>query len=259
MRATARVVAARGPDGVTRLPVLRSQSPLLLRRTGPVGEDAEVHLVGGAAGPLGGDRLRLEVEVGPGAGLCLRTAAASVALPGHDGDWSRVEVAATVAPGGRLAWLPEPLVAAHGCRHQADSRVTLADGGRLTWRDELVCGRHGEACGDAVVTLAVAYGGRPLYRHQLAVGPQAPGWDGPAVLGGARATGALLRVDPDWADGPPDPMLLGPTAALLPLAGPAVLATATGPDAATVRRHLDTAHRCAGVGRSAPGTNTLGS
>jgi urease accessory protein len=241
MLATARVVAVAAGAGRTRLAAVRSQVPLLLRRTGGRDGHAQVHLVGGAAGPLGGDRLRLEIEVGPGARLCLRTVAASVALPGPDGTASRVHIRATVAAGGRLDWLPEPLVAAARCRHHASGEVTLAEDAALTWRDELVCGRHGEAPGDAVVGLAVTYGGVPLYQHELSVGPDAPGWDGPAVLDGAGAAGSLLRVDPGWTHAPPDPVVLGPTAATLPLTtGPATVTTATGPDAATVRRHLDT-------------------
>src|ERR1700721_2043243 len=54
-------------SGITRLPVLRSQVPLVLRRT----PDA-VYLVGGAAGPLGGDVLSLSITVGPGAFLRVR-------------------------------------------------------------------------------------------------------------------------------------------------------------------------------------------
>jgi urease accessory protein len=239
MRATARLVAE-VRHGRTRLVVVRSAPPLLLRRTLGAGDGTEVHLVGGAAGPLGGDRLRLEVEVEPGADLCLRTVAASVALPGPDGSPSQMDVVAAVATGGRLAWLPEPLVAATGCRHAATGRVTLADGARLTWRDELVCGRYGEQPGDARVALAVTYGGRPLYQQELAVGPAAPGWDGPAVLDGARATGSMLWV----GSGAVPPVVLGPTVALMPLAtGPAVLATATAPDAAALRRHLDACAR----------------
>jgi urease accessory protein len=240
MRATARVVAL-ADGGRTRLPVLRSEAPLLLRPTGPAGNGVQLHLVGGAAGPLGGDQLRLEIEVGPGARLCLRTVAASVALPGPAGAVSTVVVTAAVAAGGALAWLPEPLVAAAGCRHRATGRVTLAEGAALTWRDELICGRHGESPGDTTVALSVTYGGKPLYQHELAVGPAAPGWDGPAVLGGARATGSLLRVDPEWAAMPPEPLLLGPTAATMPLAGPGAVTTVTAPDAADLRRHLDRA------------------
>jgi urease accessory protein len=238
MRAHARIVAEADGRGGTRLAVLKSEVPLVLRRTGP----AEVHLVGGAAGPLGGDELHLSVEVGPGAGLTLRTVAASIALPARDGAPSRVQVRASVA--GHLAWLPEPLVAAAGCRHHVMSIVELDPDASLLWRDELVCGRHGEPGGNATVGTRVTRAGLPLLHHELSVGPDAPGWDGPAVLGGARAAGSLLVVSPGWAGtGPPAAQLLGPDAVLVPLAGPAMLATCTAADAHQVRVQLETVQR----------------
>jgi urease accessory protein len=241
MRACARVVAVADAGSArsaarTRLAVLRSEPPLLLRRTGP----AQVHLVGGAAGPLGGDLLRLDIEVAPGATLCLRTVAASIALPNRGGDASRMEVHASVAAGGHLAWLPEPLIAATGCHHHTMSTVELIAGAGLQWRDELVCGRHGEPSGDARLGIAVHLDGRPLYQHELAVGPSAPGWSGAAVLAGAGATGSVLLVNPEWTEhGPPPPRVLGDSAALMPLAGPAAIAMATAPDLTGVRRVLD--------------------
>jgi urease accessory protein len=235
MRAAARVVAEADGAGGTRLAVLASDVPLVLRQTGP----AQVHLVGGAAGPLGGDELALSIVVGTGAALCVRTVAATLALPGRGGTESRMRVSATVAEGGYLAWLPEPLVAVRGCRHLAESIVDIAGDARLAWREELVCGRHGEPPGDVRVRTTVRRGGRPLVQQELAIGPHAPGWDGPAVLGGARVAGTFLVVDPAWApDGPPGARVLGPTAALLPLAGPAVLASVTGADAHEVRTGL---------------------
>jgi urease accessory protein len=234
VRATARIVAVAGDSG-TRLATVRSEPPLLLRRTGP----ETVHLVGGAAGPLGGDRLRIEIEVGPGALLCLRTVAASLVLPGASGGASLLEVHATVAAGGRLRWLPEPLIAARACDHVSCSTVELDEGASLVWREELVCGRHGEQPGDARLDTTVRYAGGTIMRQEVAVGPRAAGWDGPAVLGGGRATGSLLVVDPAWADKPPEPAVLGPAAALMPLVGPAALATATGADLREVRTALD--------------------
>lgn len=239
MRASARVVAV-ADGGRTRLAVLRGEPPLLPRPTlaAPDGS-AVVHLVGGAAGPLGGDRLRLSVVVASGASLRLGTVAATVALPGRDGAWSRLEVDVEVAPGGALTWLPEPLVAAGGCAHETSASVALHGDARLVWLDELVCGRHGEDGGDARVRTEVRLDGRPLYRNELAVGPGAAGWSGPAVLGaGGRAAGSLLVVDPALAGCRPSARPLGPTAAVMPLAGPAVLACATGAGLPEVRAQL---------------------
>ncbi|MEO3928155.1 urease accessory protein UreD [Micromonosporaceae bacterium B7E4] len=281
MRALARIVAEADPLRGTRLTVLRGEPPLLPRRTGPVGpagpeREVQLHLVGGAAGPLGGDRLRIEIEVGPGARLCVRSVAASLALPARDRAESRLVVQARVAAGGRLRWLPEPLIGAAGCAHRTTCVVELAEGAALCWREELVCGRHAEPVGDVRLEMTARYGGRTLLRNDLAVGPGAAGWSGPAVLGGARAVGSVLMVDPAWTGSPPPgpagydsavppgrgaPDRTGPpggtapepavgpvrpepavATAVLPLAGgPAVLVSAVGADARAVRARLDRA------------------
>jgi urease accessory protein len=230
MKATARIVAEPDGRGETRLVELYGEAPLLVRRTGP----GEVHLVGGAAGPLGGDDLHVDVRVAAGAHLVVRTVAASVALPGRG--QSRSRVSATVH--GRLEWLPEPVVAAHRCDHLVQSSVELGMSASLIWREEIVCGRHGEAPGDLTVSTRVRRDGRPLFAQDLAVGPRAPAWAGPAGLGDARTAGSLLLVEPGWsAAGPPAARVDG-LAALMPLAGPAVVATAVAPDAHELRRVL---------------------
>jgi urease accessory protein len=238
MRATARVVADMDAVGATRLAVLRSKPPLVLRRTGP----AQVHLVGGAAGPLGGDHLRLDIEVCAGARLTVRTVAATIALPGLSGAASCLEVRARVGVGAALAWLPEPVIAAARCNHLSASTVDVAAGAELVWREELVCGRYGEAPGDIRLSTLVHHGGRVLYQHELAVGPSAPGWDGPAVLGDARAIGSVLLVNR------PVPAEAGSTGAtVLPLAGPGVLLCAIGRDVRDVRAQLDVTSELAAI------------
>jgi urease accessory protein len=234
MRATAQIVAEPAPSGRTRLAVLRGEPPLLPRRTGAdAAGPAVVHLVGGAAGPLGGDHLRIEIVVRGGAALIVRTVAASVALPGPTGERSRAQVHASVAAGGRLEWLPEPVVAAAGCDHEALSTVELSPDATLVWREVLICGRHGEDPGDLRLALGVNLAGAPLCRHELAVGPRADGWNGPAVLGTARAAGSLLVV------GAPAPAPgSGVGWARMSLAGPAVLTTAVAEDAVTLQARL---------------------
>jgi urease accessory protein len=237
MRAFARIVAEADGRGRTRLAVLRGEAPLLLRRTGPrTGGGVTVHLVGGAAGPLRGDDLRLEIEVGPGARLDLRSVAAALALPGRAGEPpSRLEIRAEVAAGASLRWLPEPLIAAAGCHHLAVTDVRAVDGAALVWRDDVVCGRHGEASGDVRSDVTIRYGDTTLYRHQLALGPGAAGWSGAAVLGGGRAFGSVVLGGPDL---PPAGLLDG-DAAIMPLAGPGMLATAVGADIRVIRAALD--------------------
>lgn len=228
--AAAVLVAAVDAGGRTRLPVLRSQAPLVLRRT----PDA-VYLVGGAAGPIGGDALDLRIEVGDGAFLRVRTAAAAVALPGPDGLESVLTVTALVGAGARLEYLPEPAVVCAGARHATIIQVTLAEGASLLLRDELILGRHGEPGGASRTSLRADYAGRPLLRQALEVSGTDQASLGPAVLVGHRAVGTLLRVDPVGADMAAQ---RGPWVAVMPLAGPGVLVTALAHDAVTLRKRL---------------------
>jgi urease accessory protein len=251
VKASAELVAERGPGGRLRLPVQRSQAPLVLRRTA----DA-VYLVSGAAGPLGGDVLELRIEVRAGATLRLRTVAAAVALPGRYGQESLLTVTATVGAGARLEYLPEPTVAADGARHRTEVSVELADDATLVLRDEVLLGRHGERGGACRTRLAVDRAGRPLLRHELDVCGAGPASRGPAVLAGHRAAGTLLTVDPgvtgaiDDASGAreaadpwvADPWAADPWVAVMPLAGPGVLITALASGTRTLRRRLEGAH-----------------
>jgi urease accessory protein len=212
--------------------------PLVLRRT-----PSAVYLVGGAAGPIGGDELSLRIVVGPGAFLRMRTAAASIALPGLDGAESVLRVSVSVAAGGRLEYLPEPLVVSKGARHATLVSVTLAAGASLVLRDELLLGRHGEAGGAARTVLRVDYAGRPLLRQSVEVSGSDPVSLGPAVLSGHRAVGSLLLAGAAGGHGGGVACWGGaeratPERAVMPLAGPGTLVTALADDAVALRRAL---------------------
>lgn len=216
-----------------RLVRIRSEAPLVVRPT-----PEAVYLVGGAAGPLGGDHLSIDVDVADGADLVVRTVAASVALPGPAP--SHVTMRARVGAGCSLVWRPEPTVVAAGCRHEVDAAVELDGSARLEWWEELVLGRHGEPPGAVRSRLSVDIGDEPLLRHELSLGPGVPGWDGPAVAGHARVVGSVVMVDPAWVvGGPPPARVLGPHAARLPLDGPAVQIVALGTESRSVRMALD--------------------
>ncbi|WP_329459250.1 urease accessory protein UreD [Streptomyces sp. NBC_01497] len=237
VRATARIVATR--DGLT---VLSGEGPLAPRRTRAVDGGLRVTLVGAMSAPLGGDRLAVEIDVRPGAELTVDAAAATIALPGREGGAAHYDVRIVVAAGATLRWLPGPLVSVAGSLLFLRTRAELAQGARLVAREELVLGRHGEASGTVTSRLSVRYGGMPLLDQETASGPGAPpGWDGGAVLGGHRALGQLLCVEPDFENAPVPSRSLGESAVLTPLAGPAALATAVAADGLRLRKTLDAA------------------
>ncbi|MEV4611427.1 urease accessory protein UreD [Kitasatospora sp. NPDC049258] len=236
LEAAARIVAEPDGRGGTALPVLAGAGPIALRQT----RGGRVTLVGTMAAPLGGDRLALRVELRPGAELAVTSAAATISLPGREAGPARYEIELTVGEGARLDWLPEPVVAAAGSHLVLTTRVVLAPGAGLRLREEQVFGRHhdwarGAPPGRLTSRLTVHLAGRPLLDQQTDLGPGAPGWSGPAALGGHRTLGQLLTVGLP-APPPPPP---GTDAALLDLpGGGATLLTALAPDALALRRLL---------------------
>ncbi|MEV6651643.1 urease accessory protein UreD [Streptomyces sp. NPDC051219] len=238
--ACARITARADGRGSTALPVLDGDGPLALRRVRSTGPGVKVTVIGAMSAPLGGDRLAVEAVAEPGARLHVASAAATIALPGHGGAPAGYDVRLTVGEDAELRWLPEQLISAHGSHLRMTTRAELAATARLILREEQVLGRAGEPPGRLTSRLTVYRAGRPLLDQELSYGPGAPrGWDGPAVLGGGRAVGQLLVVDPAFAARMPEARVLGERAVLTPLAGPAVLVTAVAADARELRQLLD--------------------
>jgi urease accessory protein len=210
--ATAAVVAERTGDR-TRCSTLRSAPPISLRET-PDG----LYLVASGAGPVGGDDLHLDLEVRHGAALAVRSAAASMALPGPTGRPSSLRVDARVR--GSLHWEPEPTILVTGCDHRATTTIDLAAGATLAWREVVVLGRHDEPTGSLLQRLHVDRDGAPLLRTELPVGPRWPGADGAAGTDGAHVVTSLLVIGLDEPSLPEDA-----DGAVLQLAGDAWLVT----------------------------------
>ncbi|MFF9090911.1 urease accessory protein UreD [Streptomyces sp. NPDC014991] len=244
VRATARIQAAHNGRATT-VPLLHSDGPFHLRRLRPRGERARVCVLGAMSAPLGGDRLALDIAAGAHARLDVTTAAATIALRGSTTDPATYDVRLTVGEGASLHWLPQPLISARGSTLHQTYRVELAGTSRLLLREEQLLGRIAEPPGHLSTRLTVRRDGRTILDQHTVYGAPAPAWDGPAVLGGHRATGQLLLVDPEL-EAPPEPVLLGEPArghcVLAPLAdGPAVFATAVAPTPAELRSLLDAA------------------
>lgn len=160
----------------------------MLRPTGA----RRIHLVQGAGGPLGGDDLALDVHVGAGCAVQLRSTAATVVQAGSSpGTAARWRVTAAVASGALLDWRPEPSVVCDGAELHSRITVSLQRGARAMVREIVVLGRAGQRGGRFTGELAVELDGAPLLAHTLLLDGTDPVLTGPAGTGGARVTGML--------------------------------------------------------------------
>lgn len=223
MRSRVEVVADVTDDGRPVLARLHADGALAARATGP----GTVHLVGTAAGPLGGDVVEITVVVRDGARLTLAGVAATLALPGGTGATAVWDVGVEVGRGGHLECAPQPLVVCAGARLRTTTRVRVADGGGLDLLEQVVLGRHGEPGGQWHGRLVADLGTTAALRQTqasdvVAAGPCPPG------AGPARTVLSRLLTGPA-ADGVPAPGVHGGAVAC-PVPGGGVLLTATGQD-----------------------------
>ncbi len=116
-----------------------SQVPLQLHH--PLYLDAAsfptVYLKTPSSGMLGGDVHEIEVRVGPGSELELRTQAATLAYPGP----SSLSIDIDVAAGGKLTFLPHPLILGEDSQVTQKVRINLGPDACLEFSDTWCAGR----------------------------------------------------------------------------------------------------------------------
>jgi urease accessory protein len=105
-----------------------------------------VQVVNPTAGILSGDRLESKIAVDQGAALLVTTPSASRVFQMKEGN-AECRQHFTVAAGGWLEVMPEPLVPHRGCSYRQVTRIEAEEGGELFFADILFPGRvaHGEA------------------------------------------------------------------------------------------------------------------
>jgi len=214
----------------------RSAAPIVLRPTGR----HQIHLVQAAGGPLGGDDLALDVHLGAGCAVALRSVAATVVQPGRSPGPARWAVTASVGQGAVLDWQPEPTVVCDGAQLHSRITVALQPGARAVLREVVVLGRAGQRGGQFIGELAVDLNGAPLLAHTVLLDGADPVLAGPAGTGGARVVGMLAVVGegigvpaPDAGEEP------GLRWACTPLDGPGHLLLALADHVTPVARLLD--------------------
>ncbi len=210
-----RVERRGGRSVVTRCSGAAPVAPRIV--TGDRADWAQVVLVSSIAGPLAGDRVSLEVEVGAGARLDLRSAAATIAYPaaGRHHERSSQRMRCTVGTEGRLRWRQAELVLVSGSRHESLVELHLESGGAAVVEETVIGGRHGEPGGSLVASMHCNLDGRPLLREGVIIEPKDPVTTSVVVLGGARVYGSVSLLGLSAVSENPGELRLAGTGCLL--------------------------------------------
>ncbi|MDX1891907.1 urease accessory protein UreD [Mycolicibacterium sp. 050158] len=153
------IVAAAG-----RAPRIECTGGVAGRRTLP----DTVHLISAAATPLGGDTIRVRVVVEPGAALAVRSAAATMVMPGAATMESRSHWELEVE--GELDLDPQPTIVAGRARHVTSTRLTASAQASVRVRERIQIGRTRENQGFWTGSLYADVDGTPLLRHRIELG-----------------------------------------------------------------------------------------
>jgi urease accessory protein len=206
--------------GRTVVASIRGGGHFAARETGP----GVVHLVGTAAGPLGGDDVTITVRLGPGARLAVRSAGATIVQPGASHPDSRLRLLLTADDEAELDVAMEPTVVCHGAEHEAGTLIELIGSGQVRLLEQTLLGRSHEPAGDWVGRTQLTRDDAPLLRHTLRS----------ALIGtdGTRVISTLLR------SGVESRSATHGGAVAMPLAGGGLLVTATGTTLMPTQRDL---------------------
>ena len=150
---------------------------------------ARVALVQSRASLIAADDVSLDVEVGEGAALELVELGAMVVHHARGRRPAQLTASVSVAAGGRLIWLGQPLIVGAGALASASLAVALGRGAVALRGDAVVLGRAGEACGGLSTRTRIELDGAPLIDETLDTGSTALG--SPVVAGGATMIAAV--------------------------------------------------------------------
>ena len=152
---------------------------------------ALVHLHNLSGGVLGGDRLELSVEAGPRSVVQITTTGATrVYRSRHGADPAHQHTRISVAAGGLLEYLPDPVIPYAGSRYGQTTHIELAEGAGLTYWDTLAPGReaHGEIFDYDLLqsSLTITALGTPIALERFCLEPRLRPLTSPARMGAYR-------------------------------------------------------------------------
>lgn len=148
------------------------------------------HVAVAAAGMvlLGGDHVRVGIDVGAGCTLEIEDVGGTVAYPGAPASWL---LDVRIGIGATLLWHGLPFVVTDGAEVERCSSLTLDHGARAVIRETLVLGRHGERGGRLISAFATVDEGGPILVERLDADGRTPE---PGVLGSNRVIDAVIAV-----------------------------------------------------------------
>jgi urease accessory protein len=141
---------------------------------------AVVSMLNPTGGVLGGDRLTVEIEVGPGAHACLTTPSATRVYR-TAGEPAVQHVRAALGAGAILEWVPDHVIPSAGAALRQSLEVAAGAGATVIAIDAFAAGRvaRGEAWRFALLdsALTVRDAAGPILHDRFILGDGAP-WDG---------------------------------------------------------------------------------
>jgi urease accessory protein len=165
----------------TILAELERRTPYMVQRAlhpdAAMPDLAWVFLITTSGCVLQGDRLALEIEVGPGARAHVTTQSATK-IHSMDANYAVQTQALSLAEHAYLEVLPEPLIPHRRARFLSSTRIRIAPSATLFYAEIVQPGRkhhHPDECfGATLLSLAVAAerpDGRPLFAEKLVIDP----------------------------------------------------------------------------------------
>lgn len=190
--------------GRTRIAELYQEGAAKIRLPAVLGDPLEAILINTAGGLTGGDRIGWSIEVGACASAVVTTQACEKVYRAGSGR-AEVDVALSVGPGARLAWLPQETIAYDRSAFRRRLDVHLAPDSSALIAEATVFGRlaMGERVERALFSdrWRVRVGERLVHAEDFAIGPDVAGTlAAPAATGGAIAVATVLLVSADAAD-----------------------------------------------------------
>ncbi|MGH7785310.1 MAG: urease accessory protein UreD [Candidatus Binatia bacterium] len=190
----------------TILADLESRTPYLAQRAlhcdQALPDLAWVFVITTAGCVLQGDRMALEIELGPGARAHVTTQSATK-VHAMDANYALQTQTITLADGAYLELLPEPLIPHRQARFASDTRITIAPTASLLYSEIVQPGRKhhhpDERFGITVLSLATAAvrpDGRRLFAEKLLVEPARTPMQQTGVMDGFDVFGNVILCTP---------------------------------------------------------------